>query len=92
MSARPLGVHYGGRAVRAGGHSGGQAMVWVEPAVLLGLALAVVALFALTLTLVLDMAPQLPAEQLVHSSFAARTDNTAPYAARPEMRIKPQRS
>ena len=93
MSARPLGTHYGGRALRSGaGVSGGA--VWVEPAVLLGLALAVVALFALTLTVVLDAAvpsASVPVVRVVEGTLAARTDSAAPYAARVEMRIKPQR-
>ena len=87
MSARPLGVHHGGRTVRSGGQR-----IWVDATLLLGLTVAVVALFALMLTAVLDAAQYTPATRMMDSTFAARTDSAAPYAARPEMRIKPQRS
>ena len=79
MSARPLGVHDGGQRV------------WVDATLLLGLTLAVVALFALMLTVVLDSAFQVPGARVVEGTLAARTDSAEPYAARPEMRVKPQR-
>ena len=59
--------------------------------VLLGFAVAVVALFALMLTVMVDSAQRAPVARVVESTFSARTDGTAPYAARSEMRIKPQR-
>ena len=86
MTARPLGVHYGGRTL----HSGSE-RVWVDVSLLLGLTLAVVALFALMLTVVLDSAFQVPGARVVEGTLAARTDSAEPYAARPEMRVKPQR-
>ena len=63
----------------------------LSPLMLVGFALGVVLLFALAMTVVLDPANYAPASGELKSSFAARTDATAPYAAQREMMIKPVR-
>ena len=63
----------------------------VAPLVLAAFGLAVVLLFALALSLVLDTTRYVPPAGALRSSFAARTDAKTPYAARPEMTIKPLR-
>ena len=90
MNARPARNFSSGQPGRALRPAGEDA-VWVEPALLLALAVAVVALFSLMVTAVVDAAQQGPVARVVQSTFAARTDGAAPYAPQAEMRVKPQR-
>lgn len=85
MNARPYdrSTHGAGRPLIAGS--------WLAPLILAAFGLGVTLLFSFVVTLVLDTSFQAPQSGVLHTSFSARTDGTAPYAARPEMTIAPQR-
>ena len=85
VSARSVGTAHRGQRRSV------ESASWPALLVLLGFGVGVVLLFAMLVTLVMDVGQQVPATQVLESSFTARTDATAPYATRTEMTIKPLR-